>query len=88
MGFAAETQHVREHAAAKLAAKRVDLMVANDVSAPDAGFEVDTNRVVLLDPSGGIEELPLLTKIALADVILDRIRAARTAGASEGGGAR
>ncbi len=88
VGFAAETQHVREHAAAKLAAKRVDLMVANDVSEPDAGFEVDTNRVVLLDPSGGIEELPLLTKIALADLILDRIRAAADCGASEGGGAR
>ena len=41
-----------EHAAEKLAAKRVDLMVANDVSAPDAGFEVDTNRAILLDSSG------------------------------------
>ena len=88
VGFAAETQHVREHAAAKLAAKRVDLMVANDVSEPDAGFEVDTNRVVLLDASGGVDELPLLTKIALADVILDRIRAAADCGTSEGGGAR
>jgi phosphopantothenoylcysteine decarboxylase / phosphopantothenate---cysteine ligase len=88
VGFAAETQQVHEHAAAKLAAKRVDLMVANDVSEADAGFEVDTNRVMLLDPRGGIEELPLLTKIALADVILDRIRAAVDGGASEGGGAR
>jgi phosphopantothenoylcysteine decarboxylase/phosphopantothenate--cysteine ligase len=84
VGFAAETERVREHAAAKLAAKRVDLMVANDVSAPDAGFEVDTNRVVLLDPRGGVEQLPLLTKIALADLILDRIRAAADCGASEG----
>jgi phosphopantothenoylcysteine decarboxylase/phosphopantothenate--cysteine ligase len=84
VGFAAETENVREHAATKLAAKRVDLMVANDVSEPDAGFEVDTNRVVLLDPRGGIEELPLLTKIALADVILDRIRDAADCGASDG----
>lgn len=76
VGFAAETEHAREHAATKLAAKRVDLMVANDVSEPDAGFEVDTNRVALLDARGGVEELPLLTKIALADVILDRIREA------------
>jgi phosphopantothenoylcysteine decarboxylase / phosphopantothenate---cysteine ligase len=76
VGFAAETEQVREHAAAKLAAKRVDLMVANDVSASDAGFEVDTNRALLLDSSGGVEEVPLLTKLALADVILDRIRAA------------
>jgi len=74
VGFAAETERVREHAAAKLAAKHVDLMVANDVSALDAGFEVDTNRATLLDSRGGIEEIPLLSKLALADVILDRIR--------------
>jgi phosphopantothenoylcysteine decarboxylase/phosphopantothenate--cysteine ligase len=73
VGFAAETERVREHATAKLAAKRVDLMVANDVSAPDAGFEVDTNRAVLLDAAGGAEETPLLTKVALADLVLDRI---------------
>ena len=76
VGFAAETERVRDNAAAKLAAKRVDLMVANDVSAPDAGFEVDTNRVVLLDSTGRVEEPPLSTKIALADLILDRVRAA------------
>jgi phosphopantothenoylcysteine decarboxylase/phosphopantothenate--cysteine ligase len=75
VGFAAETQHLRENAAAKLTAKHVDLMVANDVSAPDAGFEVDTNRALLLDASGGVEDVPLRSKLALADVILDRIRA-------------
>lgn len=75
VGFAAETEDVRANAAAKLAAKRVDLMVANDVSEPDAGFEVDTNRAVILDPSGASEEIPLRTKLALADVILDRVRA-------------
>jgi phosphopantothenoylcysteine decarboxylase/phosphopantothenate--cysteine ligase len=73
VGFAAETERVREHAAEKLAAKRVDLMVANDVSAPDAGFEVDTNRAILLHSSGAIEETPLLSKTALAGVILDRV---------------
>jgi phosphopantothenoylcysteine decarboxylase / phosphopantothenate---cysteine ligase len=73
VGFAAETERVREHAAAKLAAKRVDLMVANDVSAADSGFEVDTNRAVVLDASGTVEELPLLTKDALADWLLERI---------------
>ncbi len=73
VGFAAETERVREHAAAKLAAKRADLLVANDVSAPDSGFEVDTNRGVLLDPAGGVEELPLLSKSELANRILDRI---------------
>ena len=65
VGFAAETEQLREHAADKLAAKRVDLMVANDVSEADAGFEVDTNRVVLLDASGGVQELPLQRKIDL-----------------------
>jgi phosphopantothenoylcysteine decarboxylase/phosphopantothenate--cysteine ligase len=75
VGFAAETERVTEHAAEKLAAKRVDLIVANDVSAPDAGFEVDTNRAILLDSSGTIDETPLLSKAALADVILDRVAA-------------
>jgi phosphopantothenoylcysteine decarboxylase / phosphopantothenate---cysteine ligase len=73
VGFAAETSDVRDHAEAKLVEKRVDLMVANDVSAPDAGFEVDTNRVTLLDSHGRAEELPLQAKVALADAILDRV---------------
>jgi len=75
VGFAAETEQVRDNAAAKMVAKGVDLMVANDVSAPDAGFEVDTNRVVLLDSTGTVEEPPLSTKMALADLVLDRVRA-------------
>ena len=70
-----ETERVREHAAAKLTAKNVDLMVANDVSASDAGFEVDTNRAVLLDAAGGAQETPLLTKDALAGLVLDRVAA-------------
>ncbi len=73
VGFAAETERVRENAEAKLAAKRVDLIVANDVSAADAGFEVDTNRAILVDAEGGTAETPLVTKDALADVVLDRI---------------
>jgi phosphopantothenoylcysteine decarboxylase/phosphopantothenate--cysteine ligase len=75
VGFAAETERVEEHAAEKMAAKRVDLMVANDVSAPDAGFEVDTNRAILLYSSGSREETPLLDKRELADLILDRVAA-------------
>jgi phosphopantothenoylcysteine decarboxylase/phosphopantothenate--cysteine ligase len=74
VGFAAETERVHEHAVAKLEAKRVDLMVANDVSAPDAGFEVDTNRAVLVDSTGRSAELPLQSKADLADAILDRVR--------------
>ncbi len=74
VGFAAETTNLVEHATAKLAAKHLDLVVANDVSEPDAGFEVDTNRAVLVDSDGTVEELPLLSKAALAGTILDRVR--------------
>jgi phosphopantothenoylcysteine decarboxylase/phosphopantothenate--cysteine ligase len=75
VGFAAETERLRENAAAKLAGKRVDLMVANDVSASDAGFEVDTNRALLLGADGGVEETALLTKEELAGLVLERIAA-------------
>jgi phosphopantothenoylcysteine decarboxylase/phosphopantothenate--cysteine ligase len=74
VGFAAETTNLREHAAAKRTAKHLDLVVGNDVSLPDAGFEVDTNRAILVDSSGSVDELPLLTKTALAGAVLDRIR--------------
>jgi phosphopantothenoylcysteine decarboxylase / phosphopantothenate---cysteine ligase len=73
VGFAAETERIHENAAAKLAAKRVDLMVANDVSASDAGFAVDTNRALLIRTDGRVEETGLLTKLALADLVLDRV---------------
>jgi phosphopantothenoylcysteine decarboxylase/phosphopantothenate--cysteine ligase len=73
VGFAAETEHLVEQAAAKMAAKRVDLMVANDVTAPGSGFEVDTNRAVLIAPDGTTLELPEMAKIDLADAIWDRV---------------
>jgi phosphopantothenoylcysteine decarboxylase/phosphopantothenate--cysteine ligase len=75
VGFAAETERLLEHARDKLERKRLDLIVANDVSAPDSGFEVDTNRAVLLDAHGGTEALPLMSKDDLAGVICDRIAA-------------
>ncbi|HSO94945.1 MAG TPA: bifunctional phosphopantothenoylcysteine decarboxylase/phosphopantothenate--cysteine ligase CoaBC [Acidimicrobiia bacterium] len=74
VGFAAETSRVAEHATEKLAAKHLDLVVGNDVSTPDAGFEVDTNRVTLVNSDGTTEELPLLPKTALATMIWDRVR--------------
>ena len=49
------------------------MIVANDVSAADSGFEVETNRVTLLDASGGIEALPLMPKTAVAEAIIDRL---------------
>jgi phosphopantothenoylcysteine decarboxylase / phosphopantothenate---cysteine ligase len=74
VGFAAETDDLVENAVRKLAAKRLDLIVGNNVAEPDAGFEVDTNRAVLLDAAGHVDPLPLQSKIDLAGVILDRVR--------------
>jgi phosphopantothenoylcysteine decarboxylase/phosphopantothenate--cysteine ligase len=78
VGFAAETEQLVEHARAKMAAKRIDLMVANDVSAADSGFEVDTNRAVLITPGGDTTELPHMTKTELAEAIWDRVRETRS----------
>jgi phosphopantothenoylcysteine decarboxylase/phosphopantothenate--cysteine ligase len=79
VGFAAETSDLVKHAARKLESKRLDLIVGNNVAEPDAGFEVDTNRAVILDTEGGVEPLPLQSKIELAGVILDRVLALLTA---------
>jgi phosphopantothenoylcysteine decarboxylase/phosphopantothenate--cysteine ligase len=73
VGFAAETDHLVAHASDKLRTKRLDLIVGNDISQADAGFEVDTNRAVILDADGGSEALPLLAKSDLAGVILDKV---------------
>jgi phosphopantothenoylcysteine decarboxylase / phosphopantothenate---cysteine ligase len=75
VGFAAETENLLENARDKLVRKRLELLVANDVSAGDSGFEVDTNRVTLLTPDGGQESLPLLPKTEVAERILDRVAA-------------
>lgn len=72
VGFAAETEDVEGNAARKLAAKGLDLIVANDVSAPNVGFEVDTNAVTLIDARGR-HEVPLASKDDVADRILDRV---------------
>ena len=79
VGFAAETNDVRAHAADKLRAKGIDLLVANDVSQQGIGFEADDNQVVLLDRWGGALDLPRMTKIQVAHAILDRVLALRAA---------
>jgi phosphopantothenoylcysteine decarboxylase/phosphopantothenate--cysteine ligase len=73
VGFAAETQDLLAHAAEKLARKRLDLIVANDVAAPGSGFAVDTNQVTLLWADGRREALPLLPKVAVAERLLDAV---------------
>ena len=73
VGFAAETSDLLVHANAKLAAKNLDMIVANDVSQEGAGFNVNTNIARLLFRDGRIEELPIMTKSVLADLIIDRI---------------
>ncbi len=73
VGFAAETDDVESRARDKLARKGADLLVVNDVSASDAGFEVDTNRVVILDRDGGRREIPLTTKAEVAAQVVEAI---------------
>ena len=73
VGFAAETENLLENARSKLQRKKLDLLVANDVSASDSGFGAETNRVTLLTPDGQAKELPLLSKLEVAERILDRV---------------
>ncbi len=79
VGFAAETHDVLAHARAKLERKHVDLIVANDVSRADSGFEVETNAVTLVGAAGD-EVLPVQSKHAVAAAILDRVEAMLAAG--------
>jgi phosphopantothenoylcysteine decarboxylase/phosphopantothenate--cysteine ligase len=74
VGFAAETQKVLEYAESKLVKKNVDMIVANDVSANDAGFDTDTNRVVILDRKGKQTSLPLMSKTEVANKLLDKVK--------------
>jgi phosphopantothenoylcysteine decarboxylase/phosphopantothenate--cysteine ligase len=72
VGFAAETGDVLENAAAKLAAKRADFIVANDVSTPGIGIGSDRNAVTILGRDGGVHAVPEGDKREIADAILDR----------------
>jgi len=75
VGFAAETEDLLKNAREKMHRKKVDLLVANDVSAPDSGFGVETNRVVLLAPGKTEEALPLLPKFEVAERVLSKVAA-------------
>lgn len=71
VGFAAESQDLLQNAAEKLQSKKLDLIVANDISSSDAGFAVDTNRVTLLFANGTKEILPLMSKTEVAEKIIE-----------------
>lgn len=73
VGFAAETENLAEYARRKLTAKRLDFIVANDVTAAGSGFGTETNEVVILHADGRVEELPLQSKYAVGHAILDRV---------------
>ncbi|WKZ46982.1 MAG: bifunctional phosphopantothenoylcysteine decarboxylase/phosphopantothenate--cysteine ligase CoaBC [Anaerolineales bacterium] len=73
VGFAAESRDLLENAANKLESKRLDMIAANDISASDAGFSVETNRVTLLFADGRKESLPLMSKIETAETMIERI---------------
>ncbi|MDR1396567.1 MAG: bifunctional phosphopantothenoylcysteine decarboxylase/phosphopantothenate--cysteine ligase CoaBC [Desulfarculales bacterium] len=75
VGFAAETQDLLNNAAAKVAKKNLDFIVANDISLPGSGFAGDTNQVSILDASGQVERLEMMSKYRLAGHILDRVAA-------------
>jgi phosphopantothenoylcysteine decarboxylase/phosphopantothenate--cysteine ligase len=79
VGFAAETNDVAANARAKLEAKGIDLLVANDVSQAGIGFDADDNEVLLIDRWGGTRALPRMSKSAVADAILTEILALRRA---------
>lgn len=72
IGFAMETEDLVDNARRKLTAKNMDLIVANELSRPDAGFQADTNLVKIIDRQGKVEELPLMDKMDVAGRILDR----------------
>lgn len=72
IGFAAESQDLLENAAAKVKRKHLDMIVANDISQPDAGFEVDANRVTFLFPDGTTIPLPKMSKDAVAEAVIEQ----------------
>lgn len=75
VGFAAETHDLLRHAQDKLQRKNLDMLVANDVTAPGAGFDVETNVVKFLHADGRVEDMPQSSKVEVAHALLDRVRA-------------
>ena len=74
VGFAAETENMLAHAQDKLKRKNLDLIVANDVSKEGIGFGSDMNEVAIIDRSGNVRQVPMLTKDEIAHIILDAVK--------------
>lgn len=72
VGFAAESENLLVNARSKLERKGLDLLVANDITAPDSGFQVDTNRVIILDSEGDEQSFDLASKTAISEMIIAR----------------
>ncbi len=75
VGFAAESRDLLANASEKLKSKKLDFIVANDIASADAGFGVETNRVTLLFPNGKKESLPLMSKVEVAEAIIEHVAA-------------
>jgi phosphopantothenoylcysteine decarboxylase/phosphopantothenate--cysteine ligase len=73
VGFAAESEDLVPNARLKLEEKNLTLIVANDITTANAGFEADTNQVTLIDAEGGVQELPLMSKTEVSQAVLQRI---------------
>ena len=74
VGFAAESENLIENGKSKVKSKNLDFIVANDITAKDSGFSVDTNKVTIIHSNGNIESLPLMSKYDVAHSILDRVK--------------
>jgi phosphopantothenoylcysteine decarboxylase / phosphopantothenate---cysteine ligase len=74
VGFAAESENLLPNSKSKLKAKNLDLIVANDITIPESGFEADDNTAVLISKDGAVQELSKMSKLELAEVILDKVK--------------
>jgi phosphopantothenoylcysteine decarboxylase/phosphopantothenate--cysteine ligase len=73
VGFAAESENLINNARDKILKKNLDLIVANDITSKNSGFKSDDNKACIIDREGNIINLPLMSKMELADIILDNI---------------
>ena len=73
VGFAAESENLTQSALEKLRTKKLDLIIANDISSPGIGFQSESNQVTLINKNGDITKLPLLLKTEIAHLLLDEV---------------